>query len=99
MNHGTSQIETVAAGIQQLCAELGPVETVGEDGKPVAHGSLLSDVRQLLLESKGRDDSVVALHDSVNGLVVAVQEDLRQTAEVRNTFSELAQSQNTRNSR
>lgn len=77
----------MAAGVQQLCTELGPSQTVGDDGQPVQQGSLLSEIRQLLVENKGREDGVVALHGSVNGLMAAVEEDIRQGAEMRNGFS------------
>jgi hypothetical protein len=66
---------------------LGTTASVGEDGKPVQHGGLLSDIRQLLLESKGRSDGTLALQGSVDGLMAAVHENLYQGAELRNIFS------------
>ncbi|THH02060.1 hypothetical protein EW026_g703 [Hermanssonia centrifuga] len=93
VNHGTSQIETVVAGVQQLCKELGPIQglqdAVGEDGKPVAHegGSLLSDIRQLLVENKGHDESTSMLHTSVQGLMTAVQENMRTSTESQQGFT------------
>ncbi|KAH9919329.1 uncharacterized protein B0H18DRAFT_1122581 [Fomitopsis serialis] len=74
VNHGTSQIENVAAGIQMLCKELGP-------------GSLLADVRKLLVEAKGKEEGSVALHAAVNGLIAAVHEDLKKNAEARNMLT------------
>lgn len=74
--------------MQQLCAELGAVQSIGEDGQPSQCGGLLSDVRQLLTDNKGRDDNMATLHGSVNGLMSAVQENLQQSAELRNAFSE-----------
>ncbi|EKM54558.1 uncharacterized protein PHACADRAFT_29763 [Phanerochaete carnosa HHB-10118-sp] len=91
VKHGTSQIEAVAAGVQNLCKELGPIEAVGEDGRLVlqdgCNGSLLSDVRQLLAENKGSDDEVAALRTSIDGLVAAVHESAH-AAEARNQFRE-----------
>lgn len=87
VNHGTSQIDNVAAGVQQLCTELGPRQAVDQDGQPVQQASLLSDIRQLLVENKDREDNVAALHGSVNVLMAAVQDDLRQGAEIRNGLS------------
>ena len=74
--------------MQQLCAELGTTQGVGQDGQPVLQGGLLSDVRQAPVESKGREDGVMALHGSINDLMAAVQEGLRQNAELRHGFSE-----------
>ena len=89
MTHGTSQIETVAAGVQQLCAALGPVaQEVGPDGQPgVQEGGVLADVHRMLLENKEREDGTAMLHDSVNGLMAAVQEELRRN-EAQGTLSE-----------
>ncbi|PCH39179.1 hypothetical protein WOLCODRAFT_167840 [Wolfiporia cocos MD-104 SS10] len=93
VNYGTSQIETVVIGVQQLCKDLGPVmelqdaENGDGDGEPQPAGSLLSDIRRLLVENKGRDEQVTSLHASVNGLIAAVQEDLRRNAEARNMLT------------
>ncbi|KAI0930195.1 hypothetical protein AcV5_006976 [Taiwanofungus camphoratus] len=90
VNHGTSQIESVAVGVQQLCRDLGSVgevQVTGEDGVSQPGGSLLADVRKLLTETKGREENSVALHASVNGLIAAVQEDLRKNAEARNVLT------------
>ncbi|KAJ3533009.1 hypothetical protein NM688_g7344 [Phlebia brevispora] len=91
--HGTSQIDTVVAGVQQLCKELGPVpelnQIVGPDGQPVQQegSSLLSDVRRLLIESKDRGDGASMLHESVNGMMAAMQDELRRNAESQNAFT------------
>ncbi|KAL7281445.1 hypothetical protein ACG7TL_004758 [Trametes sanguinea] len=86
VKHGTSQIEGVAAGVQQLCKELGPVEDVssGEEGKP--SGNLLSEIRRFLAQHSEREQSAANLSASVNGLVAAVQEDLQRNAEARNVL-------------
>lgn len=89
VKHGTSQIETVAAGVQHLCKELGHVEAVGEDGQPIPHdghnGSLLSEVRQLLVENKGSDEKLATLQASVDHLMTALHESI-QAVETRNRF-------------
>ncbi|KAK7676865.1 hypothetical protein QCA50_020201 [Cerrena zonata] len=95
VNHGTSQIDTVVSGVHQLCKELGPVTELqnltpeGEEGgEPREHSSsLLSDIRRFLIKNQDREESTAVLQASVNGLVAAVQEDLRRNAEARNQFT------------
>ncbi|KAI0334998.1 hypothetical protein GY45DRAFT_1351095 [Cubamyces sp. BRFM 1775] len=90
VKHGTSQIEGMAAGVQQLCKDLGPVpelQDAEEEGDAAPSGSLLSDIRRFLVQSTEREENTVALHTSVNGLVAAVQEDLRRNAEARNLLT------------
>ena len=74
-----------------LCKELGPISEPQEAGKTgdeqPPQMSLLADVRQLLLDAKGQEEGSAALHVAVNGLIAAVQEDLRKNAEARNTLS------------
>lgn len=92
VNHGTSQIEGVAVGVQQLCETLGPVselQDVPQNGE-APPGNLLSDIRRLLVQHQERDEHTATLHTSVNGLVAAVQEDMRRNAEARNQISKLA---------
>lgn len=92
VNHGTSQIEGVAVGVQQLCQTLGPVselQDIPQDGE-APPGNLLSDIRRLLVQHQERDEHTATLHTSVNGLVAAVQEDMRRNAEARNQISEQA---------
>ncbi|KIP11595.1 hypothetical protein PHLGIDRAFT_457132 [Phlebiopsis gigantea 11061_1 CR5-6] len=85
VKHGTSQIESVAAGVQHLCKELGPAEAVSADGQPLPQEGvgLLAEVRQLLAESRQRGDHVGTLQMSVEGLAAAVHESI-QAAEARN---------------
>ncbi|KAI0665931.1 hypothetical protein C8Q78DRAFT_1198711 [Trametes maxima] len=90
VNHGTSQIEGVAAGVQQLRKELGPVpelQDTPEEGDAPPAGSLLSDIRRFLVQHKEREENTTVLHNSVNGLMAAVQEDLRRNAEARNLLT------------
>ena len=74
-----------------LCKELGPFSDSQEPGEnggdQPPRASLLADVRQLLLDAKGKEEGSAALHAAVNGLIAAVQEDLRKNAEARNTLS------------
>lgn len=62
--------------MQHLCNELGPIDAIGEDGH---NGGLLSEVRQMLAESKGRGDNVAALQMSVESLIAAVHEGVQAT--------------------
>ncbi|KAL6310398.1 hypothetical protein BKA93DRAFT_755888 [Sparassis latifolia] len=92
VNHGTSQIDGVVAGVQHICRELGVVpeaqgNTEGGDreGQPVS--GVLADLRSLLAEAKGREDDSATLHASVNGLIAAVQEEMRRNAEARDVLT------------
>ncbi|RPD75328.1 hypothetical protein L226DRAFT_534890 [Lentinus tigrinus ALCF2SS1-7] len=93
VKHGTSQIEGVAAGVQQLCRDLGPItelqdsEGASADGDAPPGSNLLSDIRRLLIENKEREQNTANLHASVNGLMAAVQEDMRHSAETRNMLT------------
>ncbi|THH31346.1 hypothetical protein EUX98_g2854 [Antrodiella citrinella] len=96
VNHGTSQIDNVLAGVQHLCKELGPIPELqvmqnvshGEGRGPSQESSnLLSDIRRLLVTSQEREGNTLALEASVNGLVAAVHEELRRGAESRNTLT------------
>ena len=112
VQHGTSQIEGVAAGVQHLCRELGPIPelqpppdseaTSGEGGEgegaeseerqpqPTQGGSLLTDIRRLLVENQARERSNADMHVAVQGLIAVVQEDMRRNAEARNQMSTLS---------
>lgn len=74
-----------------LCKELGLImepQEQGEDSEgQLPQRSLLADVRQLLLDARGKEEGSAALHAAVNGLMAAVQEDLRKNAEARNALS------------
>ncbi|TFK89087.1 hypothetical protein K466DRAFT_661831 [Polyporus arcularius HHB13444] len=91
VKHGTSQIEGVAAGVQQLCRDLGPLhggeEAQGEGDAPLPGTNLLSDIRRLLVEGQARDQNTANLHASVNGLIAAVQDDMRHSAETRSMLT------------
>ena len=93
MNHGTSQIDNVLAGVQHLCKELGTIpesqamQNLASGGTEEVHdpttSNLVSDVRKLVAASEEREDNAVALEASVNGLIAAVHEDLQHNLEAR----------------
>ncbi|KAI0075117.1 hypothetical protein K474DRAFT_1773484 [Panus rudis PR-1116 ss-1] len=92
VRHGSSQIDTMSTDVQQLCKELGPVMELQdsapeEAGEGQRRGNLLADIRQFLIQCKEREDNTNILQASVNGLMAAVQEDLRRNAEARNTLT------------
>lgn len=66
MNEGTSKIDAVAAGVEQLRMEIVPTDQTS--------GGLLESIQLLLTESKERDQSLAVLHASVNGLFAAVHD-------------------------
>jgi hypothetical protein len=90
VNGRTSQIQVVAAGVQQLCEELGCNERKQAPGVYSDVGrntGLLAEIRQLLGENKNRDQNIEGLQVAVNGLVDVVHEDVRQNTEARNAAS------------
>lgn len=92
MNGGSSQIQVVASGVQRLCQELGCDPSANEH-RNIGHGSdapngLIANVRQLLEESKEREEQTMALQASVNGLLAIVREDARQSAKSREKMSQ-----------
>jgi len=83
VNNGTSQIQAVATGVQQLCNTLGSTakstDSLGTAGEA---GVLLEDIRQLILANKERDQNAARLQASVTSLVAVIN---HQNA---NVFSE-----------
>jgi len=81
----------VALDVQRLCDELGCSNELAKSPgvhADVGHKSgLLTDIRQLLLENKTKDQHIEVLHAAVNGLVDVVHEDVRQNAEARDAMS------------
>lgn len=83
-------MQTVASGLQHLYKALGCDENAqqSEVYSNVGHkNGLLSDIQQLLAESKGRDKRTEVLQASVNHLVDVVDEDVRQNVKTRNANS------------
>ncbi|KAI0744222.1 hypothetical protein C8Q80DRAFT_1258267 [Daedaleopsis nitida] len=94
VKHGTSQIEGVAAGVQQLCRELGSATEQQDDqegprldGDVPPQSNLISDLRKLLTEHSQREQSTAELHATLNGVAVAIHENLQRNAETRNSLT------------
>ncbi|KAF5380426.1 hypothetical protein D9615_004641 [Tricholomella constricta] len=66
VNNGTSQLQSLSTGVEQLCRDLGSVEGGGS--------TVLADIRQLALSTAMRDQSSVALQASMDGLFAMLSE-------------------------
>ncbi|KAG5647048.1 hypothetical protein DXG03_001418 [Asterophora parasitica] len=66
VNNGTSQIQILSNGVNQLCRDLGS----GEEGG----SAVLADLRKLALSTAARDQSSVALQASIDGLSAMLNE-------------------------
>jgi hypothetical protein len=98
VNGGTAQIMAIAEDVQKLCKTLGNIDEL--QGDPEGPGdadagagrmetrtfTLLQGIRRLAEESKRRDHDSAHLHSTMNGLVAALNEDMRKNAEMRNTY-------------
>jgi hypothetical protein len=98
VNGGTAQIMAIAEDVQKLCKTLGNVDEL--QGDPEGPGNadaaaghmetqtftLLQGIRRLAEESKRRDRDSAHLLGTMNGLVAALNEDMRKNAEMRNTY-------------
>ena len=100
VNGGTAQIMAIAEDVQKLCKTLGNIDEL--QGDPLAEGpgdadaaagymetqtfTLLKGIRRLAEESKRRDRDSAHLLGTMNGLVAALNEDIRKNAEMRNTY-------------
>ncbi|KAF8160742.1 hypothetical protein B0H34DRAFT_795616 [Crassisporium funariophilum] len=72
VNNGTSQIQGLAANVDELCKELGC--NAQQPGLPVLPGKegtpgLVNDIRQLVLGMQARDQNFAALQTAVHGLL------------------------------
>jgi len=65
VNNGTSHIQNLSTGIDQLCRDLGSVE---------GGSTVLADIRQLALGTAARDHGSAALQASVDGLFAMLHE-------------------------
>ena len=80
--------------MKQLCGELDMSKPMRDaphqDGKNQEGGpeSLVSGLQRLLAESKKRDRDNVNLHSSIDGLIAAMNEDMRKNAEMRSAYSQ-----------
>ncbi|KAI0277401.1 hypothetical protein BGY98DRAFT_934432 [Russula aff. rugulosa BPL654] len=101
VNGGTAQIMAIAEDVQKLCKTLGNIDELhgdlegpGDADADAGAGhmetrtfTLLQGIRRLAEESKQRDRDSAHLLGTVNGLVAALNEDMRKNAEMRNTYS------------
>jgi hypothetical protein len=72
VNHGTSQIEGVAAKVQQLCKALGCPDQADSSVGIAGHASLLQELRDLMATAQSREQSSAELHKSINALLAVV---------------------------
>jgi hypothetical protein len=98
VNGGTAQIMAIAEDVQKLCKTLGNIDELqggpedpGDADAGVLHTetrtfTLLQGIRRLAEESKRRDRDSAHLLGTMNGLVAALNEDMRKNAEMRNTY-------------
>lgn len=93
VNGGTAQIMAISEDVQRLCRALGNIDELQGDPEGDAGASetatftLLQGIRRLTEDSKRRDRDSAHLHSTMNGLVAALNEDMRKNAEMRNTYS------------
>jgi len=73
VNHGTSQIESVAANVEQLCKVLGCLEQGGSSADITGRTSLLQDLRALVSDAQMGQQSSAELQNSINALLAAVK--------------------------
>ncbi|KAF8629409.1 hypothetical protein AX15_003463 [Amanita polypyramis BW_CC] len=73
VNHGTSQIENVAANVEQLCKVLGCSGQAGSDIDIARHSNLLQDLRELVANVQARQQSSAELQNSVSALLAAMK--------------------------
>jgi hypothetical protein len=100
VNGGTAQIMAIAEDVQKLRKTLGNIDELhgdlegpGDADADAGAGhmetrtfTLLQGIRRLAEESKQRDRDSAHLLGTVNGLVAALNEDMRKNAEMRNTY-------------
>jgi hypothetical protein len=102
VNGGTAQIMAIAEDVQKLCKTLGNTDELQGDPEGPMDADALADagaghmetrtftllqgIRRLAEESKRRDRDSAHLLGTMNGLVAALNEDMRKNAEMRNTY-------------
>ncbi|KAH9961253.1 hypothetical protein BC827DRAFT_334411 [Russula dissimulans] len=95
VNGGTAQIMAIAEDVQRLCKALGSADELQGDpyGSAAAGASqpatftVLQGMRRLADDSKRRDRDSAHLLGMMNGLVAALNEDMRKNAEMRNAYT------------
>ena len=99
VNGGTAQIAVIAEDVQKLRVALGNIDELQEGGDAEGNAetsgdrtatfTLLQGVRRLAEDSKRRDRDSAHLVSTMNGLVAALNEDMRKNAEMRNAYSKI----------
>lgn len=74
VNHGTSQIESVAANVEQLCNVLGRPDQVGSSTDIAGRTSLSQDLRALASDARTRQQGSAELQNSINALLAAMKD-------------------------
>ncbi|TFY54283.1 hypothetical protein EVG20_g9765, partial [Dentipellis fragilis] len=97
VSSGTAQIQDVATGVKQLCRELGTGDDttvmmdVGTGGEGSDGGgppkTIMGDLRRFLVDSEARGRDTAKLQTTVDGLIAAMNEDMRKNAEMRNAYT------------
>jgi hypothetical protein len=93
VNGGTAQITAIADDVQKLRKVLGDADELpgGLEGDSsagqTATSTLLQSMRMLAADSQRRDRDSAHLVSTMNGLVAALNEDMRKNAEMRNVYS------------
>ncbi|KAA1473948.1 hypothetical protein DENSPDRAFT_931311 [Dentipellis sp. KUC8613] len=98
VSSGTAQIQDVAAGVKQLCRELGTgddddttemadVGAGGDGGEGGPPKTIMGDLRRFLVDSEARGRDTAKLQTTVDGLIAAMNEDMRKNAEMRNAYT------------
>ena len=92
VNGGTAQIMAISEDVQKLCKTLGNIDEFQGDSEGDAAASqtptftLLQGIRGLAEDNKRRDRDSTHILGTMNGLVAALNEDMRKNAEMRNTY-------------
>ena len=92
---GAAQIQAVGVGVNKVCQELGIsnglIDTTIE-GSEAQHdeprATIIGSIRELLADTKTREQDSMNLQTAINGLIAALNEDMRKNAEMRNAYSE-----------
>ncbi|THH15640.1 hypothetical protein EW146_g4865 [Bondarzewia mesenterica] len=93
VNTGTAQIQQVAAGVQHLCKSVGIANELQDEdeGNNAEAGdqseTLLGSIRQLVADGKMREQDSANLQRAIDGLIAAMNEDMRKNAEMRNAYT------------
>jgi hypothetical protein len=92
VNGGTAQIMAISEDVQKLSKTLGNIDELQGDPEVDAAASqtptftLLQGIRRLAEDNKRRDRDSAHILWTMNGLVAAINEDMRKNAEMRNTY-------------